>query len=142
MVLDIVKEHLLPSTIPCVSQLAATLRFLAEGSYQRSVGNDSTISLGRSTVSVLLSRVLKVLLKYVSPQWIKLRMDENEKRRSGNYFFNKNKVPCIVGCIDGTHIKIIKPTIDEHLYFNRKGYFSMKFEIVSKKFTERKNSLP
>ncbi|KAI8124905.1 hypothetical protein CVS40_4826 [Lucilia cuprina] len=75
--------HRKTSTIPCVIQLlAATLRFLAEGSYQRSVGNDSTISLSRSPLSVVLSRVLKVLLKYVSPQWIKLRMDESEKRRS------------------------------------------------------------
>ncbi|XP_046806628.1 uncharacterized protein LOC124419852 [Lucilia cuprina] len=54
MVLDIVKEHLLPSTIPCVIQLAATLLFLEEGSCQMSVGDDSTISLGKTTVSVVL----------------------------------------------------------------------------------------
>ena len=52
----------------------------------------------------------------------------------------KTKYPSIVGCIDGTHIKIIKLTIDEHLHFNRKGYFSMNAIIVSKKFTERKNN--
>lgn len=131
VVLDTVKEHLSRSKIPPLLQLAAALRFLAEGSYQRSVGNDSSICLGRSTVSIILDDVLKVVQRFVCPQWVQLEMNSNEKHISRDYFYNKYKIPSIVGCIDGTHIRIIKPSVNEHLYFNRKGYFSMNAMIVS-----------
>ena len=51
MVFNTIKEHLLRSKILLILQLAATFRFLAQGSYQRSVGNDLCISLGRSTAA-------------------------------------------------------------------------------------------
>ncbi|XP_036347424.1 putative nuclease HARBI1 [Rhagoletis pomonella] len=130
MVLDIVKPHLPASSIPPLLKLAAVLRFLAEGSYQRSVGNDSGISLGRSTVSLVLSEVLKIMERLICPRWLKLTMDSNEKLKSRNYFYSKFKIPSIIDCIDGTHIKIIKPNVDEHLFFNRKGYFSMNAMII------------
>lgn len=34
---------------------------------------------------------------------------------------------------DGTYIKIIKPAVDEHLYFNRKEYFCMNATIVERR---------
>ena len=70
MVLDILQEYLALLTIPWVIRLTATLRFLAERSYQKSVGNNSTTNLCKSTVSVLLSRVLKLLQTFLCPQWI------------------------------------------------------------------------
>ena len=132
MVLDTIKTCLHRSSIPPLIQLAATLRFLAEGSYQRSVENDSSISLARTTVSIVLTDTLNALERFVCRQNVKLVMDENEKRKCKDHFYRKFKIPGIIGCIDGTHIKIIKPSIDEHLYFNRKGYFSMNAMIVSK----------
>ncbi|XP_017482545.1 PREDICTED: uncharacterized protein LOC108371486 [Rhagoletis zephyria] len=119
MVLDTTEGHLTRSKVPPVLQLAPSLRFLAEGSYQRSVGNDSSISVARSTVSTILDDVLKVMERFICPQWVKLEMDGTEKRRSRDYFYLKYKIPSIIGCIDGTHIKIIKPSIDEHLFYNR-----------------------
>ncbi|XP_017467601.1 PREDICTED: uncharacterized protein LOC108359991 [Rhagoletis zephyria] len=119
-VLDTIEGHLTRSKVPPVLQLAASLRFLAEGSCQRSVGNDSSISVARSAVSTILDDVLKVMERFICPQWVKLEMDCIEKRISRDYFYLKYKIPSIIGCIDGTHIKIIKPSIDEHLFYNRK----------------------
>ncbi|XP_050338514.1 putative nuclease HARBI1 [Bactrocera neohumeralis] len=130
MVLNIIEPHLQPTTIPPIIQLAATLRFLAEGAYQRGVGRDSCISLARSTVSQILTKVMCLLENYICGQWVKLSMDDSEKLISRNHFFGKYKIPGIVGCIDGTHIKIIKPPDNEHLYFNRKGYFSINAMII------------
>lgn len=131
LLLDVINVRLPPSSISGEIQLAATLRFLAEGSYQRSVGNDSSVSIGRSTVSIVLTRMLRLLQKHICPQWVQLKMAENEKRTCRNYFYSKHKIPSIIGCIDGTHIKIVKPPDDEHLFYNRKGYFSMNAMIVS-----------
>ena len=74
MVLDTIKEHLTRSKIPPLLQLAATLRFLAEGSYQRFVGNYSSISLDRSTLSTILNDVLKVMERFICRQWVQLEM--------------------------------------------------------------------
>ncbi|XP_036317345.1 putative nuclease HARBI1 isoform X2 [Rhagoletis pomonella] len=57
-------------------------------------------------------------------------MDPDEKRALRDYFYNKFKIPGIVGCIDGTHIQITKPHINENLFFNRKGYFSMNAMLI------------
>ncbi|XP_067625734.1 putative nuclease HARBI1 [Eurosta solidaginis] len=130
MVLNTIEGHLTRLKVLPVLQLAATLRFLAEGSYQTSVGKDSSISVARSTVSTILDDVLNVMNQLVCPQWVKLEMDEPKQRRSRDYFYTKYKIPSIIGCIDATHIKIIKPSTDEHLFYNRKGYFSMNAMII------------
>lgn len=132
MVLGSIEGHLSRCKILPVLQLAASLRFLAEGSYQRSVGNDLSISLGRSTISTILGDVINVMERFICPQWIQLEMDSAGKSRSREYFYSKYKIPSIIDCIDGTHVKMIKPRIDEHLYFNRKGYYSMNAMKVSK----------
>uniref|UniRef100_A0A034WLL2 Nuclease HARBI1 n=1 Tax=Bactrocera dorsalis TaxID=27457 RepID=A0A034WLL2_BACDO len=84
-----VEPHLQPSIIPPIIQLAATLRFLAEGAYQRGVGRDSCISLARSTVSQILTKVMCLLENYICGQWVKLSMDESENMISRNHFFGK-----------------------------------------------------
>lgn len=131
MVLDVIKEQLNRLSIPPVLQLAATLRFLAEGSYQRSVGNDLNVCLARPTVSVVITEVLKAIERSICRRWVTLAMTDEEKRRSREHFYTKFRIPGITGCIDGTHVKIVKPSEDEHLYFNRKGYFSLNAMIVS-----------
>ncbi|KAL7745052.1 hypothetical protein ACLKA6_008119 [Drosophila palustris] len=45
--------------------------------------------------------------------------------KSKQHFDQKYGIPGIVGCIDGTHIKTMKPGSAEQVYFNRKGYFSI-----------------
>ena len=49
-----------------------------------------------------------------------------------NYsFFKKTDFPGVIGCVDGTHIKILAPNKeDQHLYYNRKGFFSLNAMIV------------
>lgn len=36
----------------------------------------------------------------------------------------------VMGCIDGSHIKINRPKIDEEVYVNRKGYHSLLLQGV------------
>lgn len=39
--------------------------------------------------------------------------------------------PGVIGCIDGTHVAIVRPTEHEEAYFNRKLYHSLNVMIVS-----------
>ncbi|XP_036329399.1 uncharacterized protein LOC118741506 [Rhagoletis pomonella] len=46
MLLNVVDPHIKGTSIPTQLQLAATLRFLAEGGFQKAVGKDSCIAMG------------------------------------------------------------------------------------------------
>lgn len=116
--------------IPPILKLAATLRFLSEGSYQHGVGMDFQIAMAQPTVSKVLKQVLPALAKHCN-KWINLKMSEEEKQEAKKYFFNKSGFPGVVGCIDGTHIQIIRPSQDEHIYFNRKHTHSINAMMVS-----------
>lgn len=51
-------------------------------------------------------------------------------------FYDKFKLPGVIGVIDCTHIAIVPPCADdpiypEHVYINRKGYHSINSQLVS-----------
>lgn len=113
-------------------KLAATLRFLAQGSYQLSVANDFNLGLSQPVVSKIISEIVDVLERKICPQWIKFVMTDEEKAEAKLHFFQKSDFPGVIGCVDGTHIKILAPNREnQHLYLNRKGYFSLNAMIVS-----------
>ncbi|XP_071118585.1 putative nuclease HARBI1 [Haliotis cracherodii] len=45
-------------------------------------------------------------------------------------FFALGGFPSVLGCIDGTHIRIQAPTRDEPAFVNRKGYHSINVQAV------------
>ncbi|XP_017470019.1 PREDICTED: putative nuclease HARBI1 [Rhagoletis zephyria] len=51
-------------------------------------------------------------------------------RNSKSHFCDNFGIPGVIGCIDGTHVKFMKPCQNEHLYFNRKGCFSINAMII------------
>lgn len=123
--------HSKSSAIPPILKLAVTLRFLAEGSYQRGVGQDYLIGMAQATVSVVITEVLNILETFMCPKYIKFELSEAEKKESKAHFYSKFGFPGIIGCIDGTHISIIRPNTNEHHYFNRKQYHSINAMIVN-----------
>ncbi|XP_065357795.1 putative nuclease HARBI1 [Calliphora vicina] len=130
MVLDKISPHLKGSEIPPIIQLSTTLRVLGTGSFQGVIAKDMDISLGRSTVSTLMWKVINAIENIICPLWIKLQMSEEEIRNSKAYFFQKFQIPGVIGCIDGTHVKLLKPSEDASLYLNRKGAFSINTLII------------
>jgi len=90
--------------------------------------------LARPTVSVVLNEVLKAAERSICWSWVKLAITDDEKQISREHFCNNYRIPGITGCIDGTHVKIIKPSAaaDHQLFYNRKGYYSLNAMIVSK----------
>ncbi|XP_053968123.1 putative nuclease HARBI1 [Anastrepha ludens] len=47
-------------------------------------------------------------------------------QRTKAHFYSKYRIPGIIGCVDGTHIKIVA----QHLYYNRKGFYNINALIV------------
>lgn len=111
-------------------KLAATLRFLAQGSYQQGVGNDFTVAVGQSTFSNLFDETLRALEIEIGNE-VRIEMTEGEKTAARRYFYEKSGIPGVVMCVDGTHIRIIAPKDNKESYYNRKGFYSMNAMMVS-----------
>ncbi|XP_049302023.1 putative nuclease HARBI1 [Bactrocera dorsalis] len=114
--------------VPPVLQLATTLSHLAGGGYQHSVGSDYLIGICQSTVSKLTSHVLKEMETMLCPQFI--RFTPEDSLTCKEWFVQQYKIPGVIGCVDGTHIGLQKTTVNEHMYFNRKGYHSINAMII------------
>lgn len=41
----------------------------------------------------------------------------------------ENPFPYVVGCVDGTHLKILQPKLDPISYYNRKGFHSINMQV-------------
>ncbi|XP_039302812.1 putative nuclease HARBI1 [Solenopsis invicta] len=107
------------TAIPPHLQIFATLHFVASGSYQRKVGQDFLSCMSQTSISVSIHATINALNRIMG-QWIQ--------------FFEKTGFPGIIGAIDGTHIAIFAPnTVREHLFINRKLYYSLNVMIVSEK---------
>lgn len=130
MVLDEVAPLLEKSSIPQIIQLAAVLRFLGAGSFQGVCANDLNISMGRTTFSKILWKVLNALEDQICPIWIKTEMQQQRTSASKTHFFVNFGIPGVIGCVDGTLIKLVKPPTNSPLYYSRKGYFAINAMIV------------
>ncbi|XP_058826947.1 putative nuclease HARBI1 [Topomyia yanbarensis] len=105
------------------------MNLLSSGSYQINVGGSFVLGMAQPTVSLVFNETITLLENFLCEQWIVIEPRSFNTTKA--YFFNKFKIPGVVGCIDGTHIPILKPTQDEHMFFNRKGFHSINAMIIT-----------
>lgn len=94
---DVIDSPVRSTGIPNILKLAGTLRFLAEGGYQKGTGRDRHIGFAQPTMSIALKDVLIALENTLCHKWIKLGMSEEEKEESKHYFFKKCGIPGVIG---------------------------------------------
>ena len=111
--------------LPPVLQVLLTLRFYASGSFQDICAE--LIGVDQSTASRAIQRVTEAFMDWV-PQWIRFP-NQHEAERTKEMFFRMNRFPNVVGCIDGTQIRIQAPQEYEHEYVNRKNYHSINVQV-------------
>ncbi|XP_060645139.1 LOW QUALITY PROTEIN: putative nuclease HARBI1 [Drosophila nasuta] len=128
-ILETVKPHLKVTTLSHSMQLTSVLRY--PGCYQFSIAKDHHINIGRSTFGKILHIFIPLLDRLLCQDTICLQMSSQQMRKSSEYFFSRHQLPRIVACVDGTHIKIVKPLfVCASVFFNRKGYYSMNAMVV------------
>lgn len=121
------------SSVLPITKLSAALRFFAEGSYQKGVGNDVFAGMAQPTLSKTLASVIDILETQVCPMVIQFPMQDAEKDAIKLGFYEKTGFPGVIGCVDGTHVRIFPPPADvQHLYYNRKGFHSLNVMLVCK----------
>ena len=103
------------------------LKFYATGNSFRQIAE--TIGVTKSSVSRSIRQVSAALCSH-SKEFIKFPTDIEEILNIKNNFFEIAHFPEVIGAIDGTHIPILKPSTNDYIYINRKGYASLNCQIV------------
>ncbi|XP_053948572.1 putative nuclease HARBI1 [Anastrepha ludens] len=122
------REGLRSTYIPPILRLAATLEILAGCGYQWQTGGAHTAAMGHSTLPKIFRSTLSSMEETLCNQWISF---EKNFQPCKEWFQEKYNFPGIVGAGDGTHLMLLRPFENEHIYFNRKGKHSINAMIVN-----------
>ena len=114
-------------SLPLSLQVLITLRYLATGDMQRSVGD--TVNVAQSTVSRTISSVTKAISRISSSHISMPSTDLQQKPIMGD-FFQRYQIPGVIGLIDGTHIRVQSPSENEVAYVNRKNFHSINVQAI------------
>lgn len=112
------------------TRILIALRFFSTGAYQRSIGEEYLLAVSQQTTSRCISEVSELIVRIFSNQWIRFPLDQVERTNIKRGFMDKAGFPGIIGCIDATHVAMIAPREDEHLFVNRKGFHSKNVQII------------
>ncbi|XP_060583052.1 putative nuclease HARBI1, partial [Ruditapes philippinarum] len=109
-------------------QILITLRFLATSNFMQVIGD--TFGVDIATVSRVITKVTDILFG-LKDQVIKFPMTDTDRRKVMNGFYAIRGFPSVIGCIDGTHVKLISPgQPDEAAYVNRKHQHSINVQAT------------
>ena len=105
-------------------QILCATRFFASGADYRVVGDAHGVSA--ATVCRTVKRVSHTINTRLLPEVIDFPNANLSTR-----FFERGGMPCVSGCIDGTHIPILSPELErEYAFVNRKGSHSINAMAV------------
>ncbi|XP_050337666.1 putative nuclease HARBI1 isoform X2 [Bactrocera neohumeralis] len=57
-------------------------------------------------------------------------MSSEEKNEAKRAFYSMSGIPGVIGVVDSTHMQMIRPAVNEHLYFNRKLKHSINAMVM------------
>ena len=120
---DTSRNHALSTTV----QVLVALRFFASGSFLQVIGD--TLGLSKSSVSRIIGQV-SLALAQKQRNFIKWPSTEEEILQNKRGFFTKGGFPGVIGCVDGTHIKIQAPHENKNDFVNRKGFHSINEQAI------------
>nr|XP_013189671.1 unnamed protein product [Amyelois transitella] len=119
------------SDISTKYKILVALSFYATGSYQRLVGCSLDTLMSQQSVSRALRDVTAALNHpTILHKYIKFPQTVPERNVIKRRFYEKFRIPGIIGCIDGTHVAIVRPAENEERYFNRKHFHSRNVLII------------
>lgn len=109
-------------------RLAVTLYYLKDTGSLRMTAN--TFGIHVSTASKTIHLVCKAISQVLGPKYLKLPKDKSEMQEKISEFEVMFGMPQAFGCIDGTHVPILRPTDDSQDYFCYKMFFSLNVQAI------------
>ncbi|XP_057299347.1 putative nuclease HARBI1 [Hydractinia symbiolongicarpus] len=109
-------------------KVAVTLYYLKDTGSLSMTAN--TFGLHISTVSKVIRDVCNCITYKLGPKYIALPKTKEEMLEKVGEFEAKFGMTQAFGCIDGTHVQILRPSEHSQDYFSYKMYFSLNVQAV------------
>ena len=107
--------------ISSMKKVAICLYYLKDtGSLSMTV---NTFGVHTSTASKVIREVCSAITHKLGPKYVKLPQSEDEMVEKAAEFLSKYGMHQAFGCIDGTHVPILRPVEHSQDYFSYKQYF-------------------
>lgn len=125
---DVFENHLRHPTyrnnsLPVSIQVCTALRYFAQGGHLSLIGDSTHIS--KTSTYRCIMNVASILSNHLSKY---VYFDNFTLIK--NRFYETYNFPRVIGVIDGTHVRIKKPSTNEHVYVNRKLFHSVNVMLV------------
>ena len=91
----------------------------------------NSLRIHSSTASKTIHNVCNATSQVLGPKYFKLPKNESEMRKKISEFEVMFCMPQAFGCIDGTHIPILRPIDNSQDYFCYKMFFSLNVQAIS-----------
>ena len=104
-------------------RLAITLQYLAHGSSYRTL--EKLFRVSRVSISRHVPFVCEQIYNALEKEFIVFPATEDEWKMKASEFQRARDYPFCVGCIDGSHIAIVKPKNTGSLFYNYKNFHSV-----------------
>ncbi|XP_037962511.2 putative nuclease HARBI1 [Plutella xylostella] len=119
------------SDLSITDKVLTALSFYATGSYQRPTGDIAAHSMAQQTVSKCIAQVTTAMNSLAMRQkHIVFPHDLQDRNLIRAEFYEKFGMPGVLGCVDGTHVAIVRPSQHEERYFCRKHYHSLNVQLI------------
>ncbi|XP_044760706.1 putative nuclease HARBI1 [Coccinella septempunctata] len=123
--------NLRQSALTFKTKLLVSLMFFGQGSYQSILGSNVFTGMSQASVSRCIEEITTALnMNVMQQRWIHFPKDMNELTRRRARFYNATRIPGGIGIIDCTHVAIVMPSEEEHIYVNRKNYHSLNVQLI------------
>lgn len=107
-------------------QVLIALQYYATGTFQMVVGDP--IQVSQPTSCRFINRVSRALSMKIN-DFVKMP-EQGQVDVIKDGFYRIRNFPGVIGCVDGTHVWIISPHLNEADYVNRKGYHSLNVQVI------------
>ena len=115
--------------IPASIQLKAALRFYASGSFQIVAGD--LVDISQASVSKIVAKVSTALARK-RVHFIRIPQEQAAATAMQHKFMEVAGFPNVVGCVDGVHIPIQAPPVEnKEIYRCRKSFMSLNIQGIS-----------
>ncbi|XP_013192927.1 putative nuclease HARBI1 isoform X2 [Amyelois transitella] len=117
------------SDLTIEAKVLTALYFYGHGDYQKPVGRSHFVA--QQTVSSVLAEVTTAL-NHISfrNKYIKFPQNYEDRHLKRLRFFNKFGIPDVLGCIDCTHVRIVRPNEHEDRFFCGKKFHSLNVQLI------------
>ena len=132
--LDQLRPHISPYPSPNTRALCAEKKLAVTLYYLKDTGSlnmtANTFGIAICTTSSVIFETCKIISQVLGPRYVFMPRNQEEMRRRVAEFEAKYGMIQAFGCVDGTHIPILRPAESSQDYYCYKGFFSLNAQAI------------